>query len=188
MVLQMVYDNFFLAWVFSKLLAFTLLFMDMWMKNIACHISKQRMLQLSRHHIITTPRKLKVEAGCPIQQLAAAATHHTSHPPPGVAPWGVMGWEAQDAGPRWVRRISKGYFNKLRLCIHRKALNSLTWDIWVSLIRDNLGTTLLIQWLRICLPMQGTQVWSLVWELRSHMPRGNQATTTEPKCSRAYDL
>ena len=101
--------------------------------------------------------------------------------PPGVAPWGDKRWEAQDAGPRWLRRISKGYFNKLRLCIHRKALNSLTWDIWVSLIRDNLGTTLVIQWLRICLPMQGTRVWSLVWELRSHLPRGNQATTTKSK-------
>ena len=26
------------------------------------------------------------------------------------------------------------------------------------------GTSLVAQWLRICLPMQGTQVWSLVWE------------------------
>ena len=26
------------------------------------------------------------------------------------------------------------------------------------------GTLLVIQWLRICLPMQGTQVQSLVWE------------------------
>ena len=26
------------------------------------------------------------------------------------------------------------------------------------------GTALVFQWLRICLPMQGTQVWSLVWE------------------------
>ena len=25
------------------------------------------------------------------------------------------------------------------------------------------GTTLVVQWLRICLPMQGSRVWSLVW-------------------------
>ena len=27
-----------------------------------------------------------------------------------------------------------------------------------------LGASLAVQWLRICLPMKGTQVWSLVWE------------------------
>ena len=56
------------------------------------------------------------------------------------------------------------------------------------------GTSLVVQWLRICLPMQGTQVRSLVGELRSHMPRGNEArapqllspcaTTREPACHR----
>ena len=34
------------------------------------------------------------------------------------------------------------------------------------------GTSLVVQWLRICLPMQGTQVRSLFGELRSHMPQG----------------
>ena len=33
----------------------------------------------------------------------------------------------------------------------------------------------MVQWLRICLPMQGMQVRSLVGELRAHMPRGNEA-------------
>ena len=33
-----------------------------------------------------------------------------------------------------------------------------------------LGTSLVAQWLRICLPIQETQVWSLVTALRSHMP------------------
>ena len=32
------------------------------------------------------------------------------------------------------------------------------------------GTSLVFQCLRICLPMQGTWVWPLVGELRSHMP------------------
>ena len=26
------------------------------------------------------------------------------------------------------------------------------------------GASLVAQWLRICLPMQGTRVWALVWE------------------------
>ena len=34
-------------------------------------------------------------------------------------------------------------------------------------------TSLVVQWLRICLPMQGIQVWSLVKELESHIPWGN---------------
>ena len=39
--------------------------------------------------------------------------------------------------------------------------------------QDNVGTSLVVQWLRIHLAMQGTQVLSLVWELRSHMPWSN---------------
>ena len=38
---------------------------------------------------------------------------------------------------------------------------------WVSVLPC--GTFLMVQWLRIHLPMQGTQVRSLVGELRSHM-------------------
>ena len=34
---------------------------------------------------------------------------------------------------------------------------------------STLGTFLVVQWLRICLVMQGTQVQSPVEELRSHM-------------------
>ena len=34
------------------------------------------------------------------------------------------------------------------------------------------GTSLVVQWLSICLPVQGMQVQSLVGELRSHMPWG----------------
>ena len=35
------------------------------------------------------------------------------------------------------------------------------------------GTSLVVQWLRVCLAMWGMWVWSLVVELRSHMPRSN---------------
>ena len=50
-----------------------------------------------------------------------------------------------------------------------------------------LRTSLVAQWLRLHLPMQGTRVPSLVRELRSHMLQGNEAlsATTEPVCSRA---
>ena len=36
------------------------------------------------------------------------------------------------------------------------------------------------RWLRIFLPVQWTWVWSLVQELRSHMPWGPSTATTEP--------
>ena len=44
-------------------------------------------------------------------------------------------------------------------------------------------TSLVVQWMRIRLPMQGTGVQSLVGELRSHMSQGREspnATNTEP--------
>ena len=41
------------------------------------------------------------------------------------------------------------------------------------------GTSLVVQWLRIHLQMQGMWVRSLVGELRSYMPQGNQACTLQ---------
>ena len=41
------------------------------------------------------------------------------------------------------------------------------------------GTSLVAQWLRICLPIQGTLVWCPVGELRSHMQLNPCATTRE---------
>ena len=38
---------------------------------------------------------------------------------------------------------------------------------------NNGGTSLVVQWLRIHRPMQGTRVQTLVRERRSHVPRGN---------------
>ena len=37
------------------------------------------------------------------------------------------------------------------------------------------GASLVVQWLRICLPVQGMQVWALIRELGSHVLQGNQA-------------
>ena len=39
------------------------------------------------------------------------------------------------------------------------------------------GTSLEVQWLRLRLPMQGVRVWSLVGELRSHMPPSQKTKT-----------
>ena len=39
--------------------------------------------------------------------------------------------------------------------------------------RPGQGTFLAVQWLRICLPVQGTGAQPLIGKLRSHMPRSN---------------
>ena len=39
------------------------------------------------------------------------------------------------------------------------------------------GTSLVVQWLRLRLPMKGVQVRTLVRELRSHMPWGQKTNT-----------
>ena len=57
----------------------------------------------------------------------------------------------------YVKIILKGFFFKYFVF-------ALTWII---------GTSLVVQWLRIPLPIQGIQVQSLVQELRSHMLQGN---------------
>ena len=69
-------------------------------------------------------------------------------------------------------------------------------NIMCRLLQQNINKTfLVVQWIRIHLPMQGTQTQSLVWEdptchgvtkpashnyLLSPSSRGLQATTTEP--------
>lgn len=50
-------------------------------------------------------------------------------------------------------------------------------------IKENLGTSLVVLWLRTCLPMQGMQLWSPVWKLRSPHAMGQLSrciTASEP--------
>ena len=57
---------------------------------------------------------------------------------------------------------------------------------YAAFVNQSYGSSLLVQWLRIHLPMQGMRVQSLDEELGSHMPRGNKtcATTKDPACHR----
>ena len=50
---------------------------------------------------------------------------------------------------------------------------------------ENVGTSPVVQWLRSHLAMHGTRVWSLVRELRSHVPLSNQAHTPQLERPRA---
>ena len=51
----------------------------------------------------------------------------------------------------------------------------LNFSLTLKLLKNKVyqGTSLVAQWLRICLPRQVTWVRSLIGELRSHVPRGN---------------
>ena len=52
---------------------------------------------------------------------------------------------------------------------------------WCSKQSRERGTSLVVQWLRICLPMQGMRVRSMVREERSHMIWGNWARAPQLK-------
>ena len=58
------------------------------------------------------------------------------------------------------------------LSYHRECLNQKPKKFLILWLKNEWGTSLVVQWLRICLPIQETQVWSLAGELRSHIPRG----------------
>ena len=47
-------------------------------------------------------------------------------------------------------------------CVSLKCI--MWWFNYIYLSIYIYGTSLVVQWIRICLSMQGTQVWSLVWE------------------------
>ena len=65
-----------------------------------------------------------------------SCSHQTASTPYGE-PQGRSGCE--NTGPRWVRNdISESRLVHLPIC--RKALNPLTWEIWFSLINDNILT------------------------------------------------
>ena len=67
-------------------------------------------------------------------------------------------------------------------------------NVWLLIIEINMGTSLVAQWLRIHLPMQGTRVWALVREdptcrgatkpvrlnYWAHMPQLPKTTDLEP--------
>ena len=60
-------------------------------------------------------------------------------------------------------------------------------QIHVSLLRMIIpGTSLVVQWLRLGLPIKGVQIQFLVWELISHMSQGqqNQNITEKQYCNK----
>ena len=58
---------------------------------------------------------------------------------------------------------SRLHFLGLSEVLYTKRCNIIKFKTFCDIFKD-LGTSLVVQWLRICLPMQGTQVQSLVRE------------------------
>ena len=101
-----------------------------------------------------------------------------------------------EAGKLFYRQsieVERGLLICLRLC----DVPSVHWDwnpsfcftprgvqtFWRN--KTVLGTSLVVQWLRLCPPVQGVRVWSLVSELRSHMRRCQNKNKNKKKQSRS---
>ena len=110
--------------------------MLLWMKNMACYISKHRILQPSSHHITSTPtvsiegtqdnchttlNNLAVNVAATHQQCTLERLRMWKHR--------IVAPDSSDA----YQRNDLSYLRLLHLPIHRKALNDLTWDICFSL-------------------------------------------------------
>ena len=69
-------------------------------------------------------------------------------------------------------KLAKGQFLETLQTIQESSANHRR-----SRKRDTEETSLEVQWLRLCLPVQGAWVRSLVRELRSHTPHGQRTRT-----------
>ena len=109
-------------------------------KNVACHISKQRMLQPSSHYSHSDGEPWgnsgRRQMSCPLP------SPQSLQPPPKDAPWGDSGWQSTGYWPQIAEVRIKGMISgSPDSCIFpyiEKGLNSLTWDIWFSLINSHL--------------------------------------------------
>jgi len=84
-----------------------------------------------------------------------------------------------DRGAWWptVHGVAKSQIQLKQLSTHtqvRQGFHDRATPCAISgLLTVAKGTSLVVQWLRLHLAIQGTRVQSLVWELRFRMPWGN---------------
>ena len=87
-------------------------------------------------------------------------------------------WATREAGRGRLLLIMIGISLKfLKQVLCNKWQASLTKKRLLLTSKECGGTSLVVQWLRLCLPMQGVQVRTLIRELRSHMPCGQKSKT-----------
>ena len=119
------------------------------MKNIARHIIKQRMLQLPSHHI-TSAQKVSPEGTQGRNRMPAIKPPATVATPQQCTLRRLRMRKHKILAPYSWGAYQRNDFSEPRLLhlpIHRKVLNSLTWDAWFSLINSNL---LMFRLLGVC--------------------------------------
>ena len=91
-----------------------------------------------------------------------------------ILEWVAISFSRRSFWPRNRIRVSRIVGRRFTVWATREGWrNTKVIKLNNSIKIQSLGTSLVVQCLRIRLPMQGTWVQSLVRELRSHMPRGN---------------
>ena len=83
-------------------------------------------------------------------------------------------------GPNSAWTIRQGFWKKVKteLNLEERTTNQAkNWGKHFPVKRNLWGTSLVVQCLRLCLPMQGVWVQCLVGKLRSHMPWGQETKT-----------
>ena len=109
-------------------------------KNVACHIRKQKMLQPSSHYITTTPM-VNPEGTQDRNRMPTIKPSTTASTPQQCTLRRLKMRKQRILAPDSWGAYQRNDFIEpriLNLPIHRKALNSLTWDVWFSLINSNL--------------------------------------------------
>ena len=80
-------------------------------------------------------------------------------------------WLIQVAGGGWFVAIFKNLIRRPQCC-EESSWEVATCEHFLKFIIKNFGTSLAVQWLRLCASTAGGMVRSLVRELRSRMPCG----------------
>ena len=114
--------------------------LPLWMKNIACRISKQRMLQPSSHHSTAAPR-VSPEGTQDGSRMPAIKSSDTVATPRQCTLKRLKVTNHRILAPESWCAYQRNDFREPRLLhlpIHRKVLHSLTWDGWFSFINSNL--------------------------------------------------
>ena len=139
--------------------------------TVSCHISKQSMSQSSVISALQCQwalRELKKQTNKKKKHLPSSS--RGLQPLPTVSPEETQNVKTKDAGPGSWGAYQRNDFSEhrpLHILIHRK-LNSLTWDIWFSLVSNHI---LMSWWRRNSQGLDSTSGLSVLIIL-SHLSNG----------------
>ena len=76
----------------------------------------------------------------------------------------------REEGSGWGPHV---YLWRIHFDIWQNKYNFVKFKNKIKLKKKKVGTFLVVQWLTVCLPVQGIRVQSLIRELSSHKSQGN---------------